>query len=337
MQNGIFAVWQASMIMVFIFLVKSIKEGIMFFKERMEPKELTIFRSLHARMSLSTENKQYYSNLEKGVEGEKLFDAIIREELQNHCFVLNDLLLQHKNITFQVDAFFIFQNKLLFFEVKNFEGDYYYESDKLYTKEQRVQILNPNNQLGRTSSLLQQLLNSHGFNLPIEGYVVFVNPEFTLYQAPIHKPFIYPTQFKRYVRSLNEIPSRMTKKHFELANLLKSLHIQDSSFTHLPKYAYEKLKKGIICKHCHSLTIQLVKRSYCTCQYCGIIEKVDDAVYRSVQELRTLFPNKKLNTNLVHDWCKVVPSKRAIKRILDKYYQLVGVHQWAHYVEKVEQ
>ena len=52
------------------------------------------------------------------------------------------------------------------FEVKNYEGDYYYESDRLYMKP-KSEINNPLIQLKRTESLLRQLFQSLRFNLPL--------------------------------------------------------------------------------------------------------------------------------------------------------------------------
>lgn len=303
-----------------------------FFKERVESKELKVLRSLNARMELTLEDKKYYFKLEKGFEGEVYFDSLIRP-IQNEFLVLNDLLLKHNNTTFQIDSFFVFQNKLTFYDVKNFEGDYYYNADKIYVKGQRTEILNPINQLGRTSSLLQQLLHSHGYHLPIEGFVVFINPNFMLYEAPLNVPFIFPTQLDQFVKRLNEIPSKLTLKHKKLADLLKSLHISESPFTQVPKYTYENLKKGMMCNHCHLLSIKMVSRAFCMCTNCGITERIDEVVLRSVEELRLLFPDKKITTNLVHDWCRDVTSKKTIKRILDRNFKLVGVHQWAYYVD----
>lgn len=299
----------------------------------METKELKVLRLLNARMDLSLEDQQYYMNLEKGYDGEKYFDSLIRP-VQNNFLVLNDLLLKHNNTTFQIDSTFIFQNKLSFYDVKNFEGDYHYIDEKIYLKGQRTEILNPMNQLGRASSLLQQLLRSHGYQMQVEGFVVFINPQFTLYEAPINKPFIFPTQLNRFIKQLSETPAKLTMKHKKLAHLLKSLHLSESPYSQIPDYSYEELKKGMLCRYCHSLSIKIVSRWFCTCNICGVTERIDDVVLHAVEELRLLFPDKKLTTNLVYDWCKIVPSKRAIKRILDNHFQLIGEYRWAHYVDK---
>ncbi|WP_312889188.1 nuclease-related domain-containing protein [Desertibacillus haloalkaliphilus] len=96
-------------------------------------------------MDLSKKDKQHFFNLKKGYEGEIIFDSLT-EKIQSECFILNDLLLKQNNTMFQIDSLLIFQESIYIFEVKNFEGDYYYESERLY-KTPDSEITNPLNQL----------------------------------------------------------------------------------------------------------------------------------------------------------------------------------------------
>ncbi|MDQ1144320.1 hypothetical protein QE429_001147 [Bacillus sp. SORGH_AS 510] len=65
----------------------------MAFKPRTERQELTILRSLNARMELPEEDKKNYYSLKKGYEGEVMFD-LLTEQIQSDCYILNDLLLR---------------------------------------------------------------------------------------------------------------------------------------------------------------------------------------------------------------------------------------------------
>ncbi|CAM5210835.1 Nuclease-like protein OS=Ureibacillus acetophenoni OX=614649 GN=SAMN05877842_1129 PE=4 SV=1 [Ureibacillus acetophenoni] len=249
-----------------------------------------------------------------------------------NCLILNDLLLESNKKTFQIDTLIISSNKVYFYEVKNNEGDHYYESDKIY-KFPKVEIANPINQLSRSDTLLKQLILSLGYNIPIEGLVVFINPEFTLYQSPLNKPFLYPTQIKHYLKQLDSITSKITSKHRELADKLITLHrinVKERKYSNLPEYQYVELRKGITCAMCESFSISLNGRS-CICNTCGHVEKLTFAVIRSVREFKKLFPEEKITTNKIHDWCKIVDSKRRIRRILENNFNTVGVHQWTYY------
>jgi len=298
------------------------------YKSRTESKELQALRYLNTRMNLSSKDKQHYLYLKKGFEGEVMFD-LLTETLQCECLILNDLLFKVNNTLFQIDSLIICSEALYLFEVKNYDGDYLYESDKFYTKN-KTEIINPLHQLGRSEALLRQLLEKLGYKLPINSSVVFISPEFTLYQAPINRPIIFPTQTKRYLQTLNNTPSKINTKHRMLADKLISLHLVDSPYHQLPPYDYKQLRKGISCVKCDSFSIS-VEGMNCICKECGEEELVTASVLRSIEELIFLFPNQKITTNIVHDWCKVITSKKRISRILGKYLKVTNVRRWSTY------
>ncbi|WP_332249037.1 nuclease-related domain-containing protein [Bacillus sp. J33] len=116
----------------------------MHYKFRNKAAELLLLKSLRTRMSLSDKEEQHYLNLKKGYEGEILFD-LWTNKLESDCYILNDLLLKLNNTLFQIDSLVIFSECIYIFEVKNYEGDYFYESDRFYKKPKR-EITNPLNQ-----------------------------------------------------------------------------------------------------------------------------------------------------------------------------------------------
>ncbi len=200
-----------------------------------------------------------------------MFDTKL-ESLQNNYLILNDLNLKSNNTTFQIDSLLIMSDTIFLFEVKNYEGDFYYEENKFYTKS-NIEIVNPLNQLNRAETLLRQLLQVHGFSIPITSSVVFINPEFTLYQAPKDIPFIFPTQINRLLKQLNAKFSKITEKHQLIADKLLSLHVPESEYSKIPTYNYDQLKKGITCYVCDSFSVTVEGRS-CVCMNCGYIEEV---------------------------------------------------------------
>ncbi|MEH7124725.1 hypothetical protein V7127_15985 [Bacillus sp. JJ1773] len=186
-------------------------------------------------------------------------------------------------------------------------------------------------QLKRSRLLLRSLLKNHGINLPIEGYVIFVNPEFTLYQAPLNTSIILPTQLNRFLKKLNETPSKLHNQHKKLADLLISLHQAKSPYTRVPFYEYDQLQKGIPCATCHSFEIS-VEEMKIVCDQCGFAEDLDSAVLRNINEFRLLFPDKRITTSYVHECCKVVKSKKTIRRILLQNFKSVGSRKQRYFV-----
>jgi ribosomal protein S27AE len=300
------------------------------FKPRTEPPKLRIMRSLNSRMDLTEVEKKYYLNLEKGYQGELMFDSMT-ENLHSGYLTLNDLCLETNNSEFQIDTLLISQDKIFPFEVKNYEGDFYYHFEKLYHISGE-EVKDPLIQIRKNDTLLRQFLRSLGCNFPIESWVVFINPEFTLYEALKNMPIIFPTQLKRFLKKLNTTPSKLTNRHTKLADQLVSAHIKDSPFTRtrLPAYNYGQLRKGVLCPKCNSYMFASGERKL-VCGECGLVEEMKSAVLRNVEEIKLLFPDIKITTNLIHEWCEVIGSKKMIGRILRQNWRANGYGQWTFY------
>ncbi|WP_102275792.1 nuclease-related domain-containing protein [Cytobacillus massiliigabonensis] len=294
----------------------------MLLKAREESNELLICRSLNKRMNLTEKERRHYLNLEKGYEGEIQFDKL-SENLHEERYIINDLLLEVNNSYFQIDTLIISQGAIHLLDIKNFKGDYYLELDKLYAVTTGREYKNPVDQLKRSAALFRQLLQNLKQNYLVETSVIFVNPEFTLYQAPMDQPFIFPTQVNRFLRDLDKTPSRLNDGHRKLAQKLISLHQTVHPFMKLPKYDYDFLQKGIYCRCCHSLMIYR-KNYHFECEKCGEHEEIESAILRNVEEFKLLFPDRKVTTQSIYEWCKVGLNKKTINRILRKHYTTFG-------------
>ncbi|WP_238458072.1 nuclease-related domain-containing protein [Alkalihalobacterium alkalinitrilicum] len=127
------------------------------------------------------------------------------------------------NTFFQIDTLLITTEKIYLFEVKNYEGDFLIEDDKWYTLT-KTEIKNPVLQVKRSEFLFQRLLQELGFNTfitSLETYLIFMNPHFQLYQAPLNMQIIFPTQLKRFLNNLNKkSTNQLTEKHSQLAEKL---------------------------------------------------------------------------------------------------------------------
>ncbi|MDR6999565.1 nuclease-related domain-containing protein [Neobacillus niacini] len=297
-------------------------------KPRFEPDKLKIYRYLNTRMSLTEKEIKYYHNLEKGYEGEVMFDRLM-ENLMEERHIINDLLLEENNTTFQSDSIIFSQDTIDLFEVKNYEGNFKYESGKFYTLSGN-DIKNPLHQLERNETLLRQFLQSIGCYLPIEPHLIFMNPNFTLYQAPNNKPIIYPTQLGQFMEKFNMKRSKLTNKHIKFTDQLLSAHLIENPYKVLPSYRYEMLKKGMTCAKCHSFSISL-EGKWIDCSICEYKELVEAAVMRCVREISLLFPDIKITANVVQDWCRVIECKRRLSRILSKNFAVKGYGKWTYY------
>jgi hypothetical protein len=311
-------------------IVKGERSDSLIVKPRQVSEELKILRILNARMELEEKEKQNYLNLEKGYKGELKFDALMAN-LQQERLILNDLLLEKNTTKFQIDSFHIAQGTAYHFEVKYFEGDYYIENDRFYTYSGK-EILNPLHQLRRSETLLRQLLHSFGWSLPLESYLIFVNPSFTLYQAPKDPSIIFPTQLERFLLKMNRAPSsNLNSRHTRLAEQLLGLHQVDDPYKRLPGYGFERVRKGICCANCGSFDLSVGKQII-VCKICCKKEAVEQAVIRTISEYKLLFPNSKLTTIVVYDWCNII-SLKTIRRVLSNNFKQTGQNKGIFYDE----
>jgi Nuclease-related domain len=303
------------------------------YKDRSESLILVVLRILNKRMKLTEDDQRYYQNQEKGFQGELQFD-VLTEKLQRECHILNDLQLESNKSSFQLDSSLIFQETYSLFDVKNFEGEYVYGDEYFKTPSGR-DIQNPLDQLKRSKLLLSNLLQSLGSKLTIEAYIIFINPQFTLYQTPPDLPFILPTKLDSFMKKLDQKPSRLNDSHKTLADKLISLHQTESPYIRLPSYEYGQIRKGMTCKKCFSFSVSVLGKKI-VCHTCGCKEMVTFAILRMVREFTLLFPNRKITTNEIHDWCRVITCKKTISRVLGKYLNIKGVHQWTYYEWKTD-
>ncbi|MGN7178844.1 nuclease [Paenibacillus sp. FSL R5-0490] len=293
----------------------------MLLKRRFPSDELWYMRYLNTRMELTEKEKQHWANLEKGYEGEVKFD-LLTEKLTEVRVVIHDLLLEVNNSYFQIDTLIISERMIHLIEIKNFQGDWHLESDKLFAVTTGREYKNPVYQLKRSAALFRQLLQILKQTIPVEASVIFINPEFTLYQAPMDQPIILPTQINRFLKDLNHPPSKLNEGHRKLAQQLLSLHQTKNPYTILPDYHFDQLKKGMYCMDCHSLLTPVHKNL--VCKKCGGHEKIDQGILRNIKEFKHLFPERKLTTQGIHEWCNANINKRTFSRVLKKNFTARG-------------
>lgn len=297
------------------------------FKRRDKPPELIYYELLEQRIPFNKEEKKNYFNVRQGYEGEILFDQLSQKYVGSFA-VFNDLLLKVNNTLFQVDSLMVTGDAAHLFEIKNAYGEHFYEQGRLYSISGKEKT-NPLIQLKRSESLLRQLFQHLHFPLPIKAHVIFIHPEFTLFQAPKKTPFILPTQFPSFMKHFAQFSS-FPNAHQTFANKLLSMHQTENPYAKIPSYQYENLKKGIKCCACNNLVVNTKERDF-VCHYCGHDEKFDAGIVRSVQELKDLFPEKKITTNLLLDWCQLDCDKKRVQRVLSKFFKKAGSTRGTYY------
>ncbi|MEI3607363.1 nuclease-related domain-containing protein [Pseudogracilibacillus sp. SE30717A] len=295
------------------------------------PHELQLLTYLDSRMLLSSSDRANLRNLEKGYEGERLFFELLKEKIHGEYISLYDLLLESNQSEFQIDHLLVLDNKIILNEIKNFEGDFYVKENQWYVVPSKKEIRNPLQQLQRSELLLRNLLHQIGAPFQIEAYLIFVNPEFTLYQAPYTKSIVFPTQLNRYMQELNSRTTRLNSAHMNVAKELVSRHLPEFTRNRQLEYHYEQLQKGVMCGFCRKLLVSSSKLKI-ICSKCGEKETIESAIKRSVKEFSFLFPERLITITELHDWVNGITSKKVIRSILTNNLTLIRKGRSSYYI-----
>lgn len=301
----------------------------MIYKKRALSTELQGMNALKKRLKLSKKDNRYLLNLEKGFEGEQYFDSMT-EKITSDCLVLNDLLFNVNNVTFQVDSLIIMGDGILLYEVKNYEGEYLYQDKQLRFVASKQEIMNPLAQLSRSKILIRQLIKELGFNLPLHAYVAFVNQNFSLFQAPYEKTILLPNMLVNHFEKINTNVTSITSKQQKLAKKLCEANLSGLSYSNLPTYTHDELMKDIYCEKCDH-PIEVESQRTCICKACGYKEITVKTVLRHIEEFRVLFPNEKITTSTIQIWCGSKFLKKRIRFVLKKYFKKNGRGRATYY------
>lgn len=302
----------------------------MAYKDREKPFRLLVMESLVNRMELPKEEHKKYANWVKGFHGELQVDAITAR-LKCDCLVLNDLYLAVNGKSFQVDALIVTAKGLYLYEVKNFEGEYYYENERIYYGPTKKEVYDPLYQIRHAESLMRQLVDKMGYNLPVKKFIVFVNPNFTLFQAPRDSGIILPGMLESHFSMMDRLPGKLNESHHRFAAEIKARHMEDCSLNYVPEYKESQLKKGVTCVQCGAFIEEVTIEWSCICKHCGQKERLDQTILRHAQEYRRLFPEQKITTTTIRKWCGDCISTRRIQYILSRHFNAIGSRRWCYY------
>ena len=299
----------------------------MAYKERQKPRMLCIYEALAKRMKLVPGDQYYLLNMDGGFGGECGLD-VHTDALDSRCLVLNDLQLRHNRSSIQVDTLVICPDKLVVYETKNYKGDHLW-GPLTIRKPNGTTLENPSIQLNRTMARIGVLLTDLKIDMPIEGYVVFINPEFNLLSAQKIGDYLLPNQIPRHFQNFR-VKGEIGPEQQRLADLLIRMHNPRHFAEELPAIDYGKLRKELFCLDCGSVVrLNGIKSVYCP--VCKNRRRTTKTILNSIEEFRLLFPDTKVTTPRMAEWCGM-KNKDCIYRVLRKNYKAVGKGHGRYYV-----
>src|SRR5699024_9467657 len=143
---------------------------------------LRIYQALLGRMYFRHNMNHSYQKELKGYEGDMRVNQLIKNKLKTPIITMYSLVDEVPGTIFQPDTLLFTHNQLHLLEIKNYEGEFTFHDDYLYSHSTKKYYRNPIDQLNRGKLLLQNMLHEINIPLPLQANVIFVNPSFTLFQ-----------------------------------------------------------------------------------------------------------------------------------------------------------
>lgn len=299
-----------------------------------KPPTLLILESLEARGFVLKKKYQWrLENLQIGFDGEDGFIETVRKNLVSPHILLRDLNLKNSDDKlYQIDLLLIMGSTILVHEIKHYRG-FYTRDEKVLKRAKADDIENPELQLSRHLTRISRLKKDLGFNhFRVKGYVVYVNPNFTLYGVNENiSELILPTLIQEHLKFLNTNWLPVSNEAKALAAAIKQQTVDPPIFwKDIPEYEFTDLDPGLRCEHCGRLGIE-GKRVY-QCSSCDYKGKINDAISAAIKEFKLLFPDKLITRSIITEWCGGDFGTSRIIRILKKNYQMVSKSRAIYYV-----
>lgn len=300
------------------------------------PRSLLVFEALDSRWEMSSDDLDRYRRLEKGFFGEKMLLDHLNSIDRSKVLPLFDFLFEVEGQEVQIDCLLLTSETIFLLEVKNYTGDYYFENNKIYHLNTNREIYNPITQLERSEFLFKKLLQKIRMNFPVYSYIIFVNPKFFLYQTPLKSRFVHYGQIDRFLRKATYHVGRLTDRVMKLQEELSKKKKDRSKYEVLPEYKLEDLSRGLFCKKCHS---ELMRKGqlYLYCIRCRHKYHLYDAVLYSIAQFHLLFPEKRITTKQITDWCGNLFSRVFVSRFLKRHLCMKPNGSQTYYTFKTEE
>lgn len=289
----------------------------MIIKERKFDMELSYLLQLSIRAKLSYDDNEEIDTRIKGINGERSFDAIVKQNLK-YGLILNNLRFLVNKQYFQIDALIIMNGQIFIFEIKNMYCDVCYK-DNLFYFPNGTPIDKLNEQRIRTPKLFKILLKQNHIDLPFNYYTTFVNPDYKVYGYQVHDNILEYHDIYRIITENSKITIDKYDEH--IAKKLIDLQYTDEKFNFRKRINIEDLGMGVVC-HCHVAKYEKVSNRKFKCPACKKEVNCNDYLQKAIEDIHLIYPMERLNVNLVKKWTENHISSEKIRTYLNTHHKI---------------
>lgn len=273
------------------------------------------FESLNRRMSFKAHDQFRFTNSQLGSSGEFNFGKYLLNQSFDYLAIYDSEF--EASLCPQLDFIVVTWDMIYLYDIKNFSGNYYYEDGEFFTS-QKKKIRSPFIQLDRAYETLDILLRNAGIQFPITKRLIFINPEFQLYGNSDALPLVTHAQLNRHFQSIKNRSRKLDQRHHAIADYIESRRYEKDFYDIGIFYSYDRLKKGVWCCDCVCQALVSSHRHF-LCPACRRYYTKTEAVMHCLYEFRLLFPEKKITSVLLRDWCGHTVSLETTRKVLSRY------------------
>lgn len=292
----------------------------MFLNNRKAPKELLYWNALDLRSNLSSNERYILRTLQKGYEGECLYDKIFDEIGHENTYILRDIYLSAGKAAAQYDSIIISGNRVVVNEVKNISGDYRFENNNWY-KNGRELSDNAFAQLSRAKGRLKKLRNECRLNFEVEGNLIFPNDDFrlTTENQYVLKETVLRNHMRKYFRQFKD--ERLSANAMNIAEIIQENAVENPYFNESADIF--KIRRGLYCGQCK--TFDLYKgRFQMSCNRCGSVESNETHLLRAMGDFEILFSGVPMTRSALLYFIDFQISRTAVYKVLKKHCDITG-------------
>lgn len=303
----------------------------MFITARRLPEELLHYYALKHRSIQRANHLDKLRRLERGVEGERVYDMILDEAGHENLYIFRDLYLLIEGSVTQYDTLIVSESGIIVNEIKNFTGDYQVEAS-MWTRSGGATLPDdPMSQLRRAVGKLMNLQRGAGFKFEVSGKLIFPNESFRLFTKDdqVWNQVVLRADFKRYFNGFyNEYSGEGASK---LADIIERHIVPNPYFKH--RVDFESVRHGLYCGGCGSFRLEK-QQFHLLCMICGSRESNETHLVRAMSDFKYLFGDLGMTSKRMMEFTGNAMNVRTLQRVLNKYCYAKGVYKTSNYIFK---
>ncbi|MBF0754614.1 NERD domain-containing protein [Jeotgalicoccus nanhaiensis] len=287
----------------------------MFLNKRLMSPEFLYYKALEKRTELDFEERRNLYNIQKGFDGECLYDKILDEIGHESVYILRNLYLKAGKSITQFDSIVISMDRVAVNEIKNYSGDYHYENNTWYRNGKQLKD-NAHIQLSRAKGKIIQLRDEAGLHFNVEGAVIFTGDDFRLTTESdyIWSETVIRNQLRNYFRQFKD--DRISDKAKSIVRHIKNAIAENPYFEE--KADLSRLQRGLYCGKCESFDLRKGRFQF-ACASCGAIESNETHLLRAMSDHKFLFYNQPITKQSILHLIDNQISEDVVYRFLKKY------------------